>query len=82
MYVEVGNNVCIDGWTAYNYLDDPLSGYHHYSHIHGDGDFGIGVQSKSHIEAIWAQIKSKIKENYHINSPKNLFFLLEKLSLK
>lgn len=59
MYVISGNNICSDGWTAYNYLDNPLSGYYHYRHVHGGGDFGIGVHSTSHIETIWHKLNPK-----------------------
>ena len=37
MYIETGNNICSDGWATYNYLDNELSGYHHYRHVHGGG---------------------------------------------
>lgn len=82
IYVESGNNICSDGWAAYNYLDNPLSGNHHYRHSHGSGDFGIGVQSTSHIETIWAQIKSKLKENYHIIPPKKFMLFVREVEFK
>ena len=40
------------------------SGYIHIKHLHNTGSFVVGLQSTSHIESIWAQIKSKIKETY------------------
>ena len=69
-------------WAPYIYLDNPLSGYHHYRHVHGSGDFGIGVQSSSNIEIIWAQIKSKIKENYHIIPPKKFMLFVREAEFK
>ena len=80
MYVDSGNNNAVSDGLAYNYIDNQLSGFHHYR-ANGSCDFWIGVQSKSQI--IWEQIKSKIKENYDILFYlKSLCILLEKLSLK
>lgn len=61
-YVGSGNRIVIDGWSGYDFLDHPLSGYRRYKHIHGRSDFGYGVPSTSHIENIWAQIQSKLKD--------------------
>ena len=65
-FVDKGNTIISNGWSSYNYLDNPDSGYIHVKHIHSAGSFGAGILSTSHIESIWAQIKSKIKETYHI----------------
>ena len=65
-FVKKGNNIITDGWAGYSFLDEPGSGYRRIPHIHGGGDFGYGLQSTSHIESIWSQIKSKLKETYHI----------------
>ena len=73
-YVETGNKIVTDGWSGYSFLDLPHSGYYRIQHVHGGGDFGYGVESASHIETIWAQIKSRIKENYHLY-PYKVFML-------
>jgi len=51
-HVKIGKNICTDGWTGYNYLDQFNSGYNRFRHNLGGGDFGFGVESTSHIESI------------------------------
>ena len=47
-------------------MENQNSGSTRIAHIHGGGgDFCFSLEYTSHIESIWAQIKSKIKENYH-----------------
>jgi len=74
---------------GYNFLDEENSGYTRHKYLHVGGDFGIGIESKSHIESKWGQIKSKIKEIYHIIPPKQFILFVNllknaniKLSLK
>lgn len=38
-YIKTGNYIVSDGWAAYNWLDNPYSGYIHSKHNHGHGDF-------------------------------------------
>ena len=63
-FIEKGNTIITDGWMSYNYLDQVNSGYTHIKYNHGAGSFGFGIQSTSHIESIWSQIKAKIKATY------------------
>ena len=65
-HVKKGNNICTDGWSGYNYLDQFNSGYHRFRHNHGGGDFGFGLESTSHIESIWANLKHSIMKTYNI----------------
>ena len=51
---------------GYGFLDDQGLGYTRIKHIQGGGDFGFTVESTSHIESIWSQIKNSIKEKYHL----------------
>ena len=62
--ISTGNNIVTDGWAGYEWIEDANSGYRRYSHIHGHNDFGHGIQSTSHIESIWSQLKSQIKTIY------------------
>ncbi len=71
LYVETGNTIISDGWYGYNFLNSESSGYHHITHVHMNGIFGQGIQSSSHIEAIWNIIKSKIKSIYQVIPHKN-----------
>lgn len=53
-HIETGNVIFSDGWQAYNWLNEPSSGYQHKVHIHGAHDFGYGLESIAHIESLWA----------------------------
>ena len=59
--------------SGYSFLSQ-LDGYDWDVHNHGAGDFGFGISSTSHVEALWHQIKSKIKKMY--NSIPSINFLL------
>ena len=50
--------------------------------MHGGGDFGIGIESTSHIKSRWGQIKSKIKEIYHIIPPKQFILFVKECEYK
>ena len=80
--VEIGNNIVSDCYSLYNYLDNNNVGYNHIRHIHGRRDFGIGIQSTSHVESIWAQIKSKLKESYHVIPPNNFMLFVREIEYK
>ena len=58
MYAEKNSFIIADGWAGYGFLDQEGSGYTRIKHIQGGGDFGFSVESTSHIESIWSQIKS------------------------
>ena len=76
--IPEGNNLVTDGWHGYDWVDNANSGYTRYLHIHDHHDFGYGPESTSHIESIWAQLKSEIKTTYKmIPCQKFLYFLLE-----
>ena len=81
-FVQNGNNIITDGWSGYDFLDRPNSGYIRYKHIHGGGDFGYGVQSTSHIESIWNSIKTKIKSTYGVIPKKNLIKFIREAEYK
>ena len=58
-YVKSGNTIISDGWKGYNFLNSESSGFHHITQVQKNSKFGKGIQSSSHIEAIWNIIKSK-----------------------
>ena len=71
-FVRSGNKIVTDSLGGYNQVDSGESGYHHIKYNHGLGIFDSGLQSTSHIEAIWNIIKLKIKNTYyHIPPIKN-----------
>ena len=65
-HIKTGNIVVTDGWSAYSWLGHPFSGYIHSMHNHAAGNFGYGLDSTSHIEALWNQLKYLIKNIYYI----------------
>lgn len=66
IYIEKGNTIVSDMWGGYHFLDEANSRYAHIFHNDHNGIFGTGLQSTSHIEAIWNIIKSKIKNIYYV----------------
>ena len=74
-HIERGNKLITDGWAGYSFIDD-LPGYTREVHIHGASDFGYGVNSTSHVESIWSQLKAIIKSIYYIIPHKNFLFYL------
>ena len=76
--IPEGNNIVTDGWRGYNWIDSDDSGYRRYQHIHGHNDFGHGLESTSHIESLWSQLKSEKKGIYKtILSLNFLYFIRE-----
>ena len=77
-YTDTGNICITDGWQWYSFLDRINSGYIHHAYNHGRGEWGIGIDSTSRIESIWAEIKLKIKRMYiSIKSTNLIYFLKE-----
>ena len=76
--VPTSNKIVTDGAIIYNLLSNPQWGYEHSVHIHGHGDFGERVDSTSHIEQLWHNLKHIITSIYYIiPSEKFVLFLLE-----
>jgi len=65
-HIKTGNIVVTDGWSSYLWISEPYSGYVHSMHNHGAGNFGYGLDSTSHIEALWSNLKQIIKNIYYI----------------
>ena len=73
-YVPKGNIIITDGALCYSWLDNVDSGYTHHVHNHGHGDFGEALDSTSHVEQLWNNLKSIIKKIYFF-IPNNNFVL-------
>ena len=81
-FVPSGNTIISDGWAGYRLLDLDNSGYHHVITNHTFGNFGYGIQSSSHIEAIWNILKSKIKSTYYVIPQKNMLHFIREAEFK
>ena len=81
-YIPIGNKVVTDSWSGYNFLDMPNSGYIHLKHNHRGGQFGLGLESTSHIESLWAILKQKIKSTYNVIPFKNIFHFIREAEYK
>jgi len=76
--VPTGNKIVTDRAIIYNWLSNPQSGYEHSVHNQGHGDFSEGVDSTSHIEQLWHNLKHIITSIYYIiPSEKFVLFLRE-----
>ena len=74
-YIEKGNKLITDGWNGYLFIDE-MNGYSREVHIHGASDFGLGINSTSHIESICSQLKATIKQIYYIIPHENFILYL------
>ena len=81
-HVKKGNKICTDGWPSYDYLDEPDSDYIRYKHNHGQGDFGYGLESTSHIEGLWANLQAIIKNTYRVMPHGNLLKFIKEAEFK
>ena len=79
-FICPGNIIITDSWQAYNWLNEPNSGYSHINFNHSFGSFVSGLTSTSHMESIWSIIKAKIKNIYYVIPNKNLFLFIRKLN--
>lgn len=75
-HVKSGNTIVSDGWSGYNFLSRPDSQYTHSIHNHAHGDFGVGLDSTSHIEQLWSKMKTIIKQIYYIIPTENFFLFI------
>ena len=80
-YVEPGNTIVTDGWSGYDFLSN-TDDYRHDRHVHGGGDFGYGLNSTSHIESIWEQLKACIKNIYYIIPNRNILLFLREAEFR
>jgi len=73
-FVPKGNIIITDGALCYSCLDNADSGYTHHFHNHGHDDFDETLDSISHAEQLWNNLKSIIKKIYFY-IPNNNFVL-------
>ena len=79
--IPTGNTIVTDGASFYNRLDNPRYGYEHSAHNLGHCDFGVGVDSISHIEQLWHNLKQQmILQSIILFHLKNLYYFYERLS--
>lgn len=77
------NNIITDGWSSYNFLDLPDSGYTHETFVHGpNGNFGFGVHYTSQIESVWSTLQSYIKRIYNIIPDENFILFLREAEMR
>ena len=81
-YIPIKSKVVTDSWSGYNFLEMPNSGYIHLKHNQSGGQFGLGLQSTSHIESLWAILKKKIKSTYNAIPFKNIFHFIREAEYK
>ena len=80
--IAIGNYLVKGGWSGHDWINARNSGYRHYEHIHSHNDFGRGLESTSHIEGVWAQLKSEIKSTYKMIPSFNLLFFIKEAEWK
>lgn len=76
LHIKPGNIIVSDGWSDYNFLSRNDSQYTHSIHNHGHGDLWVGLDSTSHIEQLWFQLKYIIKQIYYIITSEKYFLFI------
>ena len=54
-----------------------MAEYTHNKDIHGGGDFGYALNSTSHIESIWGQLKSCLKNIHYVIPNQNIYLFVK-----
>ena len=70
------------GWNGYNFLSRHYSLFTHSVHNQGHGYFCLGLDSTSHIEQLWFQIKSLFEKIYYIIPKNNYVIFLRKMEFR
>ena len=78
--IEAGNNIIIDGWRAYNFLNNSAN-YNCIPHNYG-GVILDGIQSTTLIESLWSQLKGKIKASYYVIPNKHILHFVKENEYK
>ena len=75
-FIPPGNNIIIDRWSFYNWLNN--SSYHRLEHNHGRNNLDFGIEAFSNEENIWNFLKTELKKTYKSVQNKDfLYFLCE-----
>ena len=64
-HIPPGNIIITEVAGCYNWSNSHRSGYIHHVHNHGRGDFCAYIDSTSHIEQLWHNLKAIIKKIYY-----------------
>ena len=81
-FIPRGNIIISDAWLGYSFLNDVNSGYIHSIHVHGQNDFGFGLDSTSHVESIWGILKHELKSLYTTIRYHNFLYFLREIKFK
>ena len=76
--IPKGNRIITSAAACYNWLNEPDSVYEHSVHNHGHGNSGEGLDSTSHIEHFWYNLKYNITSIYNIIPSENFVVYLKK----
>ena len=76
-YIRKCNHIVTDGFNSYNFWNNINSGYDHIIHIHWRNDFEHGLESTSHFEGLWHNLKILIISIYKICPNKNILYYLK-----
>ena len=77
------NKIITNGWSSYHFLDDVNSPYAHEEYSHSpNGNFGLGINSTSHIEGLWGTLKQKIKSIYNSIPSTNFILYLREAEIR
>lgn len=76
-YIPSHSTVITDGWSGYQWMNRINSRYNHIVHSHAAGDFGYRLESTSHIESLWDNLKFLIKRMYNMIPSSNFYGFLK-----
>ena len=80
-HILPGSHITHDGWFVYSFFDnEDDSVWTHERYTHGNGDFGYGQSSTSHIEQFWSQLKGIIKKSIISFPKKDKYIISERLN--
>ncbi len=74
-YIPKGNNIVTKVGQVTNGLIIGNSGYTLFEQKLKRNDFGYGIESTSHVESIWGQLKSQNKSTYYIYFQIKIFYI-------
>ena len=76
-HIKINNNIIIDGWASYDFLDSPNSNYTQERLVHfPNGNFDFGQHCTNQIEVDWSTLQSYNKRIYNIIPDDNFILYL------
>ena len=76
-HIPNGNIITTDTANCYSWQNNSTSGYTHHVHNLGQGDFAQNIDSTSHIEQLWHNLKAIIKKIYYFIPGINFILFLK-----